>query len=489
MMARRGVRIRWWWALLAAALLGGYWLLPISGRIVVDTRQPELETWPQWTLDASPPRSTDLVALRITDVKPWAHVVVTVNGRTIAPIEWEESAAHRWTWLWKLDDFDPETRTEFVFYHDCNSGCTERGRFYLGEPDIPVSEPLLPTKLGVVFADPGRDWHGRSGWAVELTYAQLAEDEFWGIHDLALRVQQAADKGLRVLVRVDYAQGQSIPPEGEQLALTEYLAYLRRLARDARLKEVYAYLLGSGYNSLEGNTLAPDHPVTAEWYARMMNGYGEPPSHTDNAIQVVRAENPHVRVLVGPVRPWSTDQGGARRDSESPPWIEYMHTLVVSLDRSARDKQELGTALVAPDGFALHAPGWVDAPALNEQPRAREPHSDLYLDEWPKAQGGFRVYRDWLAVINAVGVTRGLPVYITSTNTFVGPDRPPAENYPPGWLTSALDEIRDNPQVQALCWFIDQDRSGSHSWDWFSLSERSGQLVDAAEEFDRLLAE
>jgi hypothetical protein len=347
----------------------------------------------------------------------------------------------------------------------------------------------LPTKLGAVFAAPDRDWHGHSGWTVELTYAQLAEDAFWGVDDLALRVRQAREKGLRVLVRVDYAQGQSIPPDGEQLALSAYLSYLRRLARDARLKDVYGYLLGSGYNSLEGNTLAPDHPVTAEWYARMMNGYGEPPSRTDNAIQVIRSENPHVRVLVGPVRPWVADQGGSGGGPENPPWIAYMNTLVESLDASAKDKQSLGAALAAPDGFALHAPGWVDAPTLSKQTRAEEPRRDLYLDEWPEAQGGFRVYRDWLSVINAYDVTRGLPVYITSTNTFARTDTPPAENYPQGWLTSAWSEIRDNPQIHALCWFLDQDRSGSRSWDWFSLAEESGQLIDAAVEFDRLLAQ
>jgi hypothetical protein len=322
-----------------------------------------------------------------------------------------------------------------------------------------------------------------------LTYARLADAEFWGIDDLALRIRQATNKGLRVLVRVDYDQGQSIPPAGEHLALSAYLAYLQRLARDARLDGVYGYVLGSGYNSLDGNTQLPERPATPEWYARMLNGYGEPPEHTDNAIQVIRSENPHVRVLVGPVRPWNVDQSGARRYQIDVPWLNYMNTLVAALDASARSKLAAGTSLVSPDGFALHVPGWVDAPALGEQEKAQEPHRDLYRDEWGKAQAGFRVYGDWLAVINAYSTTRGLPVYITSTNTFTRQEIPPAQNYPSGWLAAAFAEIRDQPQVRALCWFVDYDRSGSDAWDWFSLAAKPGRMTYAAKEFDRLLAE
>lgn len=57
--------------------------------------------------------------------------------------------------------------------------------------------------------------------------------------------------------------------------------------------------------------LAPNRPVTPEWYARVFSGYGEPVLHTDNAVQVIRAANPRVRMLAGPVRPWNTDQNGA----------------------------------------------------------------------------------------------------------------------------------------------------------------------------------
>jgi hypothetical protein len=307
---------------------------------------------------------------------------------------------------------------------------------------------------------------------------------------LATRVHQARESSLRVLVRVDYAQGQSLPPADDQLALTEYLLYLQRLARDQRLENVYGYLLGSGYNEQGSNAQAPDRPVTPEWYARLFNGYGEPVTHSDNAVQTIRAENPRARVLVGPVRPWNSDQDGERQHMIDVPWLNYMNTLVYALDSSARLKSAAGIPLAAPDGFALHAPGHPSAPELDGAAPAQEPLRDLPRDEWNGAQAGFRVYRDMLAVINAHPSTRGLPVYITSTNTFYpGEAIPPAQNYPQGWLAAALQEVNGEPQVQALCWFLDDDRSGDARWNYFSLTERSGRLVYAAEEFDALLQE
>ena len=92
-------------------------------------------------------------------------------------------------------------------------------------------------------------------------------------------------------------------------------------------------------------------------------------------------------------------------------------------------------------------------------------------------------------MINGHATTRGLPAYITSTNTCTQLEIPPASNYPPGWLTAALAEIRREPQVQALCWFVDLDQSGSQAWDEFSLALRSERMDAAADEFDRLLAE
>jgi hypothetical protein len=478
---------RLWWIVLLLALVGGVWLLPISGGVmVIPGEAPDAPHWPIVNLSPALPRPGQTVDLWVTDVQAFPHVKLVVDGASHDPVEWPSASDDTLIWKWHFVVPEGGARRG-VLYHDCHTGCVEWKRVNLQADYDPPPVNTVPTKLGVVFADPGRNWHGRSGWAVELTYARLAGEAYWGISDLAIRVHRANAKGLRVLVRVDYDQGQSIPPAGDKEALAEYLAYLRRLARDDRLRGVYAYILGSSYNSLDSNTLSQDGPVAPAWYARVFNGYGEGVSRMDNAVQVMRAENASVRVLVGSVRPWNTDANGARQYAIDAPWLNYMNTVVALLDEGVQAKAEAGVPLAAPDGFAVHASGRPEAPELAGQAESEEPRIDLPRVEWGGAQAGFRIYRDWLDIVNAYPTTRGLPVYITTANTYVRDEGvPPAQNYPSGWLTTALEVVNEEPQVHALCWFID-DFPHDTQWDQFSLAQRPGRLADAAEEFDTLL--
>ncbi|MGC9358460.1 MAG: hypothetical protein ACP5GX_11355, partial [Anaerolineae bacterium] len=357
----------------------------------------------------------------------------------------------------------------------------------VGEASSEGQTAGLPTKLGVVFPNLERDWQGRAGWVVEVTYARRSDQPYWGVDDLAARIAEHTAQGLRVIVRIDYDQGQSIPPTEDYLALTEYLSYVQRLARDERLDEVYAYVIGTGFNALDSNVLSPQNPVTPAWYARVFNGYGVEATHTDNAVQTIHTENADVRVLVGPVRAWNRDQDGTRTHAIDAPWLNYMNTLVALIDEATRAKAEAGVPLVGPDGFDVEAPGRPDVPEMQGHLRADEPRVDLAREAWDGAQAGFRIYEDWLEIINAYPTTQGLPAYIISTNTY---DRmaeiPPAQNYPSGWLTTALEVVNEEPQIKALCWFLDYFPHDTQ-WDWFSLTRRSGRLVDAAEEFDALL--
>ncbi|HQE92386.1 MAG TPA: hypothetical protein PLH19_02050 [Anaerolineae bacterium] len=476
---------KWWGVLLAIMLLAGYWLLPIRGKVYVVPGDGSGIPWPRLALEPAGAPPGETVTALVTDVEPWTFVTLTVDGVSATALGQATRTGETWTWRWTFTAPDSPGYT-LHFYHDCHTGCIERAQFILGAVK-PSHGVATPTKLGVVLPNVTRDWHGRSGWAVEIAYARRAEEPFWGLDDLAARVAVHHDKGLRVLVRVDYDQAQSVPAVNDYLALTEYLEYFRRLARDARLREVYGFIVGADYNTAEANALVQDRAVTPAWYARVFNGYGEDVTHTDNVVQTIRAENPCVRVLVGPLRPWNTEQDGERTYTIDAPWLNYMNTLVALLDESARVKATAGIPLIAPDGFDVQAPGLPDAPEMADTLRADEPHADLHREAWGGARVGFGVYRDWLDIINAYPTTRGLPVYIISTNTY---DReagiPPAQNYPRGWLTAALDVIDAEPQVVALCWFLD-DFPHSDQWDWFSLTQKPGRLVDAAEEFDILL--
>ena len=475
------------WIVLLLALVGGVWLLPISGGVmVIFGEAPDAPHWPIVNLSPASPKPGQMVDLWVTDVQAFPYVKLVVDGASYEPVAWPSASDDTLIWKWQFVVPEGGARRA-VLYHDCHTGCVEWKRVNLQADYDPPPVDTVPTKLGVVFANPDRDWHGRSGWVVDLTYARLSNEAYWGINDLAVRVHQANAKGLRVLVRVDYDQGQSIPPVGDEEALAKYLAYLRRLARDDRLGDVYGYILGSSYNSVDSNTLSQDGPVTPEWYTRVFNGYGEGVFRTDNAVQVMRAENTSVRVLVGSVRPWNIDSNGARQYAIDAPWLNYMNTLVALLDASAQAKAEAGIPLVTPDGFAVHASGRPEAPELAGRAGAEEPRIDLPREEWGGAQAGFRIYRDWLDIVNAYPTTRGLPVYITTVNTYIRDEGVlPAQNYPRGWLTTALGVIDEEPQVHALCWFID-DFPHDTQWDQFSLTQRPDRLADAAAEFDALL--
>lgn len=468
--------------LLAAS--GAFWLLPIQGQVIVTSGSAEQAmAFPQIRVE----RKAHTTNLFIADNVAWSNVGLAVNGKLYPAADWQANPNGIVTWRWEFAPND--LNGDFVFYHSCQSGCIERARFALGKASSTVqADQWNPTKLGVVSANPSRDWHGRSGWDVEMTYATLAEDKESGIDELARHVYRADAQNLRVLVRVDYAPGQTLPPANDNVALSQYLNYLRQLARDERLRSVYGYVIGSGFNDPSSNSLAPNTPVTPEWYARIFNGYGEDVTRTDNVVQVLHQENPHARVLVGPVRPFKMEQDGTNKHAIDAPWLNYMNTVVSLLDESALAKAQAGFALTAPDGFAVNAPGRPNAPEMQRRAPADEPRYDLKRASWNGAQAGFRVYRDWLDIINAYPTMRGLPVFINAANTFT-PDEGivPAQNYPRGWLTSAYEVINGEPQIQALCWFLDEDNSADGRWNAYSLTKGIGRVHDAAKEFDALL--
>lgn len=595
------LRRRWW--LLLPALLGLFWLLPIRGAVVLLPGEdpPDLlalpagqashalilpgedsaAVWPLMQLSPPQPRPGEPATIWLTDISPWAHMRLSVNGRPARyepppRLPAEDDPAPRWTWEWGFTM--PESGpVELRFYRDCHLGCVERGRLSLAglEADPAVEtpsagEPWLPTKLGLVFPHPDRDWRGRAGWAVELAYAREPEAPYWGVDDLAARVQAHAAKGQRVLLRLDYDRGQSFPPAGDALALADYLAFARRLAADARLRDVQAYFFGSGFNAADANALAGDRPVTPLWYARVFNGAGAEPEDAQNLVQTLRAVNPQVELLVGPLRPFAQGPGAVESSVDGPdrsdgsdsptdpegpegsndpadsngrtdsnvqpdsngevaPWLAWFDALLAELERGAAAKAELGLSDMMPDGFALNAPGRPEAPELvlaGVDPAA-EPGVDLRRADWPALgltglrlpataleaglewlldggafgssplpsklldplapQAGFRVYRDWMAVIDGHSLTRGLPAYITAANTFV-PDSglPPAEGYPAGWLRAAQAELATQPRLRALCWFVD-GIPGDPQWGAFQLSAPEGRSAAAAEDFDGLL--
>lgn len=118
---------------------------------------------------------SDGIGKFVTDNAAWSHVGLALDGRLARPQDWQENLGGTVTWRWTLAP-DALGRTR-VFYHSCHTGCVEHAR-WAGRPGGTAEEakPLQRTKLSVVSANPRRNWHGRSGWDVEVTFATLADD-------------------------------------------------------------------------------------------------------------------------------------------------------------------------------------------------------------------------------------------------------------------------------------------------------------------------
>lgn len=463
--------------LFMALLWGAYLWWPSPGQVVVqwqaENRQPA--GWPQLTIT-----TTDLGwQIHITDQIPYGFVALYLDGQPAELLSYEENNGW-WTWHWYTNQ--PITgQTHLVLYRDCHVGCLVWAEWH---PPQPAADHQ-PTKLGVVFPDLQRNWHNQQGWVVEVTYADLAETDYWGVADLAERVYQHQKQGLRVLVRVDFAKGQSLPPAGDYVALDQYLTFVRRLAQDARLRSIHALIIGSSFNTAGNNQLTPEQkPTPAAWVARVLAGYGEEVTRTDNVLAQVKLVNPHLKVLVGPVSAWSWEQDEAQIfNNVDVPWLNYFNTLVSALNEVALAHP----AYLRPDGFAVQAFGQTTAPELGQTPPAEEPLTDLKRPDWGGAQAGFRIYQDWQAIINHYPATALLPIYITAANTFdYSTGQPPAQTYPAGWLTAAVQEVNSQPQILALCWFMDSFPDDPQ-WKYFALTPPVGQVNLTAEEFSILL--
>lgn len=428
------------------------------------------DEWPRLRLEPEMPRPGEAAKAILADTVPWVYIKLLVNGSQEA--EFVRYAPNplggEWIWSFTVPEEGPY---ELSFYHDCDKGCVLWARHNV-DPEVNRSRhpsTLIPTKLGVVSPNPERQWHQRSGWVVEIGYAALAEADYWGVDPLAVRVQREVNAGHRVLLRVDYDQGQSIPHDGQ--ALEKYLSYLRRLARDQRMQGVYGVIVGSGYNALANNSQSAQAPVSPAWYARVFNGYQSKVGDSDNVVAVLRAENPSLRVLVGPIQASNGDQTGEQPYALDLPWLSYFNSVAAALDESARARSEAGIAQAWPDGFAVQAMGMLDSPPVDG------------------AQTGFRVFQDWLAVINSHRRLANLPVYITAANSYSAEAGVvPARNYEAGWLTKALEMITGESQIQALCWFVDYLPVDSQ-WQGFSLTAPEEGMIEAAREFDQLLGE
>ena len=155
---------RVWLPLLVLA--GIILVLPLRGRVAfLPADVSPAAVWPKIELNPAIPLPGQPLQITIQDAMALPNVQLAVNGFAVHPSKWEisEQGAAPWEWTWQVDA-PSSSAYDLIFYHHCDSGCIERARWTVGQMDEQRTAST-PTKLGVVFANLERDWHGKSAWA------------------------------------------------------------------------------------------------------------------------------------------------------------------------------------------------------------------------------------------------------------------------------------------------------------------------------------
>ncbi|MCZ7668021.1 MAG: hypothetical protein M5U34_12925 [Chloroflexi bacterium] len=138
-----------------------YWLLPISGKIAYIpaslTANKHLATSERHQ------QRRKRTGNHRARCHPWTFVRLELAGTEATLVEHgSQNAEGVWQWRWQAVGV-PEA-TSINLYHSCNTGCqlwTKTETAVSATLSAGVSTQLTPTKLGLVFANPERDWHNR----------------------------------------------------------------------------------------------------------------------------------------------------------------------------------------------------------------------------------------------------------------------------------------------------------------------------------------
>jgi len=272
--------------------------------------------------------------------------------------------------------------------------------------------------FGAHFAEGAEETvkNGVPMYTVELFYANT----YNGSNDIE-KMRRLTSKGYRVILRIDYRHGQTVPAEGDEEALAGFAERCRTIARDLR-GIVDLFVIGNEMDSPH------EGAIPARWYARVIGGA----KAAGGVYEAMKEANPEAVILAGALSAWPgfPEEAGSR--------IRWFRTF---LDHAGRV-----------DGFALHAySGWSywDGSGGIEDPRFSDMTGLLSFREFMK-----EIYCEY---------GDSVPVFITETNTYwtLNPKAPSGfsdENYRKGWLVEAYEAIdqwnRSNDlKIHSFCWF------------------------------------
>ncbi len=137
-------------------------------------------------------------------------------------------------------------------------------------------------KIGSHWMHPDRLLHGRRSASIELLYFRGAGAAF-DMNGARARVRMALDKGCDFWLRIDYQPGQTLPPTGHESALGEFRQWAASVAADPVLGRSRGLICGNETN-LSAEWRETNIPLTPEWVARCVYGFGTDTDDTGNLL-------------------------------------------------------------------------------------------------------------------------------------------------------------------------------------------------------------
>lgn len=323
-----------------------------------------------------------------------------------------------------------------------------------------AKEPLNSlAKIGSHFLHPDRILYGRGIADVELVYA-VAPAPGFDFNAAQSRAQMAFNRGAEVYLRVDYQPGQTLP--ADEGSLQTYLNFIAQIASDGTLGRIRGLIAGNETNT-PNEWRVTGQPLTAEWVARVVYGYGRDPADTSNVYQYAKTFSPAIRVFAPPVGPWNPALAGSmwyqppRGRSNLSPWELYSYELVW---KSYNNNWHAPYDEVS---FAVHTYSRVGVDGTA---------NGGALEPWSDVTGPYGAYwgTQWLDDFKYLSAQAngGSPVPMVISEWNSGTDAPPDNSYPAGLLQNVIQYVNFTPNVFALCQFVDQDYGGN--WTAYSLT-------------------
>lgn len=334
-------------------------------------------------------------------------------------------------------------------------------------------------KIGSHWMHPDRLLHGRRSASIELAYFRGGGAAF-DIDGARERVKMALNKGCDVWLRIDYQPGQTLPPTGHEGALAEFRQWAVSVAADPDLGRSRGLICGNETN-LSAEWRESKIPLTAEWVARCVYGFGTSTGDTGNLYQVVKTANPAIKVLAPAVGPFNPESTGSvpypapDQRSRLSPWELYQHELALKCYQN--------NFHAPPDEvlFAMHTYSRVGGDG-SANGGALEPSRDVREDQF-QAQWGTRSLDDLLHAIRQANGNVLPTIVISEWNP--GTDAAPIDCYPDGLLQQVAKYVNSVPNVLALCSFVDQDLG---DWERFAMTTPDQPRLFAwDQDYDELL--